>query len=250
MIADLVDDKLNLRFITRNVMSVYSTNTEYLEAFIRKLKHSEYIINKHHVLSESFISYIRKDYNIYKNIFRYIKKCRHINQDKFIEYLSYFSINHFLWLHFYQLSKEDLVLTEILMQLASDMPVVIVDYIDELPYRDKLYSLLFHVGLDNRLIIVPFKNITDAVNNSTCQCYVKSPLAVKIQSDFSNDFINYEFNTSLEYYNGLRPPIYKPDKLEIKPISYKYSLYEIFLIFLFAVKMMYVSLYNWRMRLT
>ena len=46
MIADLVDDKLKLRFITRNVMSVYSTNNEYTDDFIRKLKHSDYIIDK------------------------------------------------------------------------------------------------------------------------------------------------------------------------------------------------------------
>ena len=247
MIADLVDDKLKIRFITRNVMSVYSTNSEYTDAFIRKIKHSEYIINKQTHQSDSFISYTKKDYNIYKNILRYVKKCRYINTDKFIEYLNYFNLNHLLWMHFYQLSRDDRQLVDILMLLSSNMPVIITDYIDDLKYRYKLYSLLFHVGLDDRLIIVPFKNITDAVNNSTCQCYVKNPCTVKIQSDFSNSFINTEFNTSLEYYNGLRPKIYKQCNSAIVP-TYKYSWCELLLIFLFSIKMIYISLYNWRAR--
>ena len=247
MIADLVDDKLKIRFITRNVMSVYSTNSEYTDAFIRKLKHSEYIINKQTQQSDSFISYTKKDYNIYKNILRYVKKCRHINTDKFIEYLNYFNLNHLLWMHFYQLSRDDRQLVDTLMLLSSNMQVIITDYIDDLKYRYKLYSLLFHVGLDDRLIIVPFKNITDAVNNSTCQCYVKNPCTVKIQSDFSNNFINTEFNTSLEYYNGLRPKIYKQCNSAIVP-TYKYSWCELLLIFLFSIKMIYISLYNLRAR--
>lgn len=228
-------------------MSVYSTNSEYTDAFIRKLKHSEYIINKQTRQSDSFISYIKKDYNLYKNILRYVKKCKHINTDKFIEYLNYFGLNHLLWMHFYQLSRDDKSLVDILMLLASDMPVIIIDYIDELKYRYKLYSLLFHVGLDDRLIIVPFKNIADAVNNSTCQCYIKHPCAVKIQSDFSNNFINTEFNTSREYYNGLRPKIYKQCNSAIVP-TYRYSWCELLLIFLFSIKMIYISLYNWRAR--
>ena len=230
MIADLVDDKLKLRFITRNVMSVYSTNSEYTDSFIRRLKHSKYVINKQTEQSDSFISYVKKDYNIYKNILLYVKKDSHINDDKFVEYLNYFDLNHLLWLHFYQLSNDDNRLVEILMQLASNMPVIIIDYVDDLKYKDKLYSLLFHVGLENRLVVVPFKNIAEAVNNSTCQCYVKHPLAIKIQSGFSNDFINTEFNTSLEYYNGLRPKRYMNTDTAIIP-SYKYSWYELFLIF-------------------
>ena len=247
MIADIIDDRLKLRFITRNVMSVYSTNSEYTDAFIRKLKHSEYIINNETQKSDSFISYIKKDYNIYKNILRYVKKCKRINTDKFIEYLNYFGLNHLLWMHFYQLSRDDSSLVDILMLLASDMPVIIIDYIDELKYRQKLYSLLFHVGLDDKLIIVPFRNIADAVNNSTCQCYVKNQCAVKIQSYFSNNFINTEFNTSLEYYNGLRPKIYRQCNSAIVP-TYRYSWCELLLIFLFSIKMIYISLYNWRAR--
>ena len=248
MIADLIDDKLKLRFITRNVMSVYSTNSEYTDDFIRKLKHSNYIINKQSTSSDSFISYIKKDYNVYKNIYRFVKKHKQINTSKFIEYLNYFGLNHLLWVHFYQLGKDELSLVEILMQLSSDMPVIIIDYIDDLKYKDKLYSLLFHVGLEDRLVIVPFKNIADAVNNSTCQCYIKHLSAVKIQSDFSNDFINTEFNTSQEYYNGKRPNVYKKDNSAIVPASYRYSLYELLLILLFSIKMLFISLYNWKMR--
>ena len=150
-------------------------------------------------------------------------------------------------MHFYQLSRDDRRLVDILTLLASDMPVIITDYIDDLKYRHKLYSLLFHIGLNDRLIIVPFKNIEDAVNNSTCQCYVKHPCAVKIQSDFSNNFINTEFNTSLEYYNGLRPKIYRRCNSAIVP-TYRYSWCELLLIFLFSIKMIYISLYNWRAR--
>ena len=248
MIADLVDDKLKLRFITRNVMSVYSTNNEYTDDFIRKLKHSDYIIDKQTVNSNSFICYVKKTYNMYENIYMFVKKSKSINTDKFIDYLNYIELNHLLWLHFYQLSKDDLTLVEIIMQLATDKPFVIIDYIDNLKCKDKLYSLLFHVGLENRLVIVPFKDIKEAVNNSTCQCYIKHPLAVKIQSDFSNDFINTEFNTSLEYYNGLRPAVYRNDNSAIVPTSYKYSLYELLLILLFSLKMIYIRLHNWKMR--
>jgi hypothetical protein len=244
MIADLIDDKLKLRFITRNVMSVYSTRVEYIDAFIRKLKHSEYIIDKKATSSDSFISYNKKDYNIYKNIFRYVKKHNHINTDKFIEYLNYFNLSHLLWLHFYQLGYDDSLLVDTLMQLSSDKQVIITDYIDDIKYKDKLYSLLFHVGLENKLIIVPFKNIRDAVNNSTCQCYIKHPHAVKIQSEFSNNFINTEFNTSVEYYNGTRPFVYKHSDFIASPISYKYTFIELMSIWLFSIKMLYISLFN------
>ena len=246
MIADLIDDKLDVRLITRNVMSVYSTNSEYTDSFIRKLKHANYIIDDKKVKSDSFISYIKKDYNIYKNIFRFVNSNKHINTNKFIEYLNYFDLNHLLWVHFYQLSKDDQNLVEILMQLANDKPVVIIDYIDDTKYTDKLYSLLFHIGLEDRLIIVPHRNIKNAVNNSTCQCYVKRQDAVKIQSKFPDKFINEEFSTTYKYYTGHRPPVYMKDLNIIKPISYSYTLYEILLIMLFSIRMFYIAIYNWR----
>jgi len=246
MIADLIDDKLNIRLITRNIMSVYSTNNEYTDYFIRKLKHSDYTIDDKQVSSNSFISYVKRDYNIYKNISRFVSKNKHINNDKFTEYLNYFGLVHLLWLHFYQLSKEDLNLVEILMQLASDKPVVIIDYIDDSKYVEKLYSLLFHVGLEDRLIIVPYKDIFKAVNNATCQCYVNTPDAAKIQSRFPDNFLNETFNTTRGYYTGHRPPIYVKDSSIVKTISYTYSWYEILLIVLFSLKMLYIKLYNWR----
>lgn len=246
MIADLIDDQLDIRLITRNVMSVYSTDKEYTESFLRKIKHSEYEVEDKLVKSDSFISYIVKDYNIYKNVFRFVSSSKHIDTDKFIEYLNYFEAYHLLWLHFNQLNDDDLRLVEIVMQLASDKPVVITDYIDDSKYRDKLYPLLFHVGLEDRLIIVPSNDIKTAVNNSTCQCYVKQPNAAKIKSRFSDKFINEEFNTDLQYYTGKRPPVYVKDLNIIKPISYRYTLYELILIFLFSIKMLYITFNNWR----
>lgn len=246
MIADLIDEKLNIRLITRNVMSVYSTNNEYTDSFIRKLKHSDYKIADKPVSSSSFISYVKKDYNIYKNIFRFVSEDKRINEDRFIEYLNYFGLNHLLWLHFYQLNEEDLTLVEILMQLASDKPVVITNYIDSSKYVEKLHSLLFYVGLEDRLIIVPYKDISKAVNNTTCQCYVKRPDAAKIQSRFPDNFINEEFNTSQGYYTGHRPPVYVKYSNAIKPASYTYTVYEIILIMLFSIKMLYIQFYNWR----
>ena len=248
MIADLIDDQLDIRLITRNVMSVYSTDKEYTDAFIRKLKHSNYEVNDKLVRSDSIISYIKKDYNLYKNVFRFVKSNRHIDADKFAEYLNYFDAHHLLWLHFNQLNEDDLRLVEILMQLSSDKPFVITDYIDNSKYKEKLYPLLFHVGLEDRMIIIPHEDINSAVNNSTCQCYVKFPDTAKIQSKFSDQFINEEFKTSTHYYTGHRPPVYVKDLNIIKHASYRYTLYELILIFLFSIKMLYISFYNWRVQ--
>ena len=246
MIADLVDDKLNIRLITRNVMSVYSTDSEYTDSFIRKLKHSDYTIDDKPVSPNSFISYIKRDYNIYKNIFRFVSDDKHIDEDKFTEYLTYLDLNHLLWLHFYQLDSETLNIVEILMQLASDKPVVIINYIDGSKYVEKLFSLVFHVGLEDRLIIIPYKDIDKAVNNSTCQCYVNRPDAAKIQSRFPDNFLNETFKTTKGYYTGHHPPVYVKDSNIVKPVSYTYSVYEIVLIMLFSIKMLYIQFFNWR----
>lgn len=251
MIADLIDDKLDIRLITRNVMSVYSTNNEYTDSFIRKLKHSSYILNNtDKVSSNSIISYIVKDYNIYENIFRFVKRHKQFNYNKFVEYLSFIKMSHLLWIHFYQLDPDKLKLVELVLQLSTNKKMVITDYIDELDCRDKLYTLLFHVGLEDRLIIVPFKNIDEAVNNSTCQCYIKSLDSVKIQSRFPNEFIEKEFNVSHDYYTGLRPKVYEKNLAlaRIRPISYKYTFYEILLILLFSIRMMLIKFNNWRVQ--
>lgn len=245
MIADLVDS-CDIRLITRNVMAVYSTNNEYTDNFIRKLKHSSYIVNHKEVSSDSIISYVKKTYNVYENIYRFVKRHKDINYNKFIEYLSFLDLSHLLWLHFYQLSRSSLSIVEILLQLSTDKKIVIIDYIDDLQCRSKIYSLLFHIGLEDRLIIVPFNNIDEAVNNSTCQCYVKSLNEAKIQSRFSNEFINTEFSTSVVHYNGLRPLIYKKSSKTIRPICYRYTFYEILLIVLFSIKLFLITLDNWR----
>ena len=246
MIADLIDSQLKIRLITRNVMSVYSTNNEYTDIFLRKLKRSSYEVNGKLVSSDSFISYVNKNYNRYKNLFRFANDNKSINTDKFIEYLNFLGLHHFLWLHFCQLDNDDLSLVELLLQLSSDKPIVITDYIDTNKHKDKLYTLVFHVGLEDRLIITPHTDIVSAVNNATCQCYVKSPTAAKIQRRFPDKFINEEFNTDTKYYSGKYPTMYIKDKTIIKPTSYRYTLYELLLIFLFSLKMIYISVYNWR----
>lgn len=249
MIADLINDKLNIRLITKNVMSVYSTNSEYTDFIIRKLKHSSYTVNNDKALgSDKFISYIKKTYNIYENIFKYVSRNAEISTSRFIEYLNFLDLNHLLWLHFYQLSEQNRSVVEILMQLSTHKKVIIIDYIDHLKCKDKLYSLLFKIGLEDKLVIVPFINISDAINNSTCQCYVKSPTEIKIQSRFSEKYINYEFHREVANYVSDRPKVYIKDPNVIVPVSYRYSLYELITIFLFNVKMLLINLYNWRFR--
>lgn len=244
MIADLIHDKLKIRLITRNVMSVYSTDTRYTDSFIRTLKHSNYVVNKESVSSDSFVSYVKKNYNVYENVFLHIKHNKEFRLEKFVEYLNFFNLNHLLWVHFYQLKYDELNLIELLMQLSTTKKVVVTNYIDTYKDKDKLYTLVFHVGLEDRLIIIPFRNIVDAVNNSTCQCYVKKENVAKIQATFSNEFINSEFNTSVDYYTRKRPLIYHANKNYIVP-SYKYNVSELFLIFLYSIKMTLIALFNW-----
>lgn len=247
MIADLVNNNLKIRLITRNVMAVYSVNSDYTDAFIRTLKHSYYTVENKQIESTSFISFTVRNYNIYKNVFSYVKEIQNVDLIKFSEYLNFLDLNHLLWLHFYQLNDVQIRIVELLLQLASNHKVIITDYIDSLQeYSTKIYTLLFHVGLEDKLIIAPFTNISDAVNNSTCQCYVKTPTVAKIQSTFSSEFINSEFNSNIEYYNRSRPAIYKRNTNYLIPKSYKYSLFEMILIFLYSIKMLYIAFYNWR----
>lgn len=248
MIADLIDDTLDIRLITRNVMSVYSTNDEYTDSFIRKLKHSSYIVNHEVVSSDTIISYVKKTYNIYENIFRFVKRHKDIDENKFIEYLAYFDKTHILWAHFFELDADTLNLVEVAIQLSTLKPIVIIDDISSKKYSNKIYSLLFHVGLEDRLIIYrsPYSNVKESLNNSTCQCYVKSPLHVKIESKFPNEFLNKEFNTDIVYYNRVRPKLYSPKSSIVKLESYTYSWYEIVFIILFSIKMLFIAFNNWR----
>lgn len=248
MIADIIDNKLHIRLITRNIMSVYSTDSEYVGKFIRKLKHSKYIVNNDKTVnSDDIISYVKRTYNTHENIYRFVRRHSDIDTNKFIEYLNFIDLHHLLWLHFYQLSEQNLSIIEILLQLSTNKPIVIVDYIDGLKHKDKLYTLLFHVGLENRLIIVPFNDIDEAVNNSTCQCYIKSEDSVTVCSKFPNEYIEKEFNTSPHvYYTGLKPLLYRRSSYIIKPTSYTYTITEIVLIILFSLKMLLITFNNWR----
>lgn len=245
MIADLIDDKLNIRLITRNVMAVYSSDSNYTDEFLLKLKHSNYSVNDSILESSSIISYIKKTYNQCKNIFRFVKFNKHIDENKFIEYVNYFDIQYILWLHFYQLDNDTLSIVELLMQLASDKPIIITSYIEE-KYYTKIFSLLFHVGLEDRLIIIPFSDIKVAANNSTCQCYVKDIDRISIQSRFPEAFIQEELHISDQLYDGTRPYLYQKSEVIIKPDSYKYSISEYFLIILFSIMMLFIRFNNWR----
>lgn len=244
MIADLCSDS-DIRLITRNVMSLYSSSNEYRDSFIRKLKYSDYIVSGHRLKSDFIISYVKKDYNKYENIFRFAKRKRDINLSKFIEYLSFIDLSHVLWMHFYQLDPDTLRIVELLIQLSGNKPIIITDQIDSFSNSNRLYSLIFNVGLEDRLIIIPFSDISAAVNNSTCQCYVKSNDLVKIKPKFPNDFLNREFGTCTVYYNGVRPRLYTCDANSIMISSYRYSLFEVLLIFVFSVEMLLFSLFNW-----
>lgn len=248
MIADLIEST-DIRLITKNVMAVYSTNKEYTDHFIRRLKTHNYLVDGNPYPANAIISYVKKTYNIYENIYRFTKRHKDINFEKFVEYLNFLGLNHLLWLHFYQLSKDNLLVVEILLQLSTDKKIVIIDYIDQLECKEKLYSLLFQIGLEDRLVIVPFSDVSDAVNYSTCQCYVKSYAEAKIQSRFSEEYINNEFKTHVALYKSDRPKVYLKDNNAITPASYKYTAYELVMIFLFSLKMLLVNLNYWRLKI-
>lgn len=245
MIADLVDDNLNIRLITRNVMAVYSTDQTYVDNFLLKLKHSSYIVNNTVTRSDSIISYVKNDYNKFRNVYRFVKSKKDLDVAKFIEYISFFNLQHLLWLHFYDIDCDTISLVELIMQLSSDKPIIITSYIDS-KYYDRIFSLLFHVGLEDRLIIVPIKDVKTAANNSTCQCYIKDADKVSIHSRFPEAFIKEEFGIDDFIYTGLRPSIYHKNDIILSPVSYRYSFYEYLLIILFSIKMMFIHFTNWR----
>lgn len=248
MILDLINENLNIRLITRNVMSVYSTNKEHTDKILSLLKHSNYKVDNSDIKSsKDLIAYIIKDYNLYENLFKYISKRYNIN--KFTEYLELFNKNHLLWLRFIDLSKSDLLLVEILISLLSDKKIIILDYFDDEKFADRMISLLYNIGLTDKLIIYPCKNIQFGINNSTCQCYVKNPDAIKIQSRFEEDFIRSEFQDDSISYINVYPLVYNKHNNYLVPSSYKYSIYDLLLIFLYSIKMLYVKFYNWRVRI-
>lgn len=245
MIADLIDDKLHIRLITRNVMSVYSTDSKYTDDFILKLKHSFYTINysDKQSYSNTFIAYLVRDYNKYKNIFRYISK--YYNIKKFTEYLNFFNKNHLLWLHFSDLSDDDLCLIECLILLLSNKQIIILDYFDDRPFASQMMSLLFKIGLEDKLIIYPCKDVNFGINNSTCQCFVQSADSVKIQTRFLDHYLSEQLNSKI-HYTSYHPAIYNSTNNYIIPQKYSYTLYEIILIIMFSIKMICIKIFNWR----
>lgn len=247
MIADLIDADYNIRLITRNVMSVFSSNPNYISHLLYKIKHSKYSVdNELLVKSEDIVAYISRDYNIKENVFRYVSKRFDIN--KFSEYLSFFDKNHLLWLHFCDLSPHDRLLIEILVTLLKNKKITVLDYFDDAPFAKDLVSLLFKIGLDDRLIIYPCSNISFGLNNSTCQCYVRDRRSAKVQSRFSEEYLAEELHTLNVRYDSNKPLVYRKNDDYLVPVSYKYSLYELLLIFLFSIKMLFIKIFNWSIK--
>lgn len=244
MIFDLIDDSIEIRLITRNVMSVFSASKENTDRILRKIKHGTYLCCGEK--EKNLVAYSRKDYNIYSNIFEYVSNKSKYNTDTFAEYLNYFNLNHLLWMRFVDLRDDERCLVEILIQILSDKPIVVLDYIEKFPYKDRLCSLIYQEGLKDRIIIIPYTDIAAAVNNSTCQCYVRDLNDIKVQSKFSNAYLNTEFNTTTEYYTGKVPMLYEGCLDYLLPSSYRYQLNELFLIFLYRLYYIWILFFNWR----
>ena len=194
MIADLIEynkHRSEIRLITKNVMSVYSIKQIYTDNLIHKLKHADYLVDNKIRKSSDIISYNDKKYNMYENVYRYIISDTNYSLSRFAEYLNYFNLNHILWLHFYQIPSDDLHLVEILMTLSSNKPIIILDYIDKLSYKNKLYSLLFHIGLLDKLIIVPYTDIPDAISN--VRLMQNRMMIIKHYQDFQMNLLNKNF---------------------------------------------------------
>lgn len=249
MIADLINSDYSVRLITRNVMAVLSSDSGYTDHFAYNIKHeTRYIINNDtETDSENVVAFITRDYNSRENIFRYVTK--RFDVDKFSEYLNFFNKNHLLWLHFSDLSSSDRLLVEILIALLHNKKIIFLDYFDDAPFANDMISLLFKIGLDDRLIIYPCKDISFGINNSTCQCYVKNRAQAKIQSRFSEDYLEKELNLSSIRYDSSRPLVYHKHMYDIVPSSYKYSIYELVLIFIFNIRLLCIKAFNWSVRI-
>lgn len=248
MFVDLLDRNYKIRLITKNVLSVFSTNDNAVSDFLTTLSNAKFKVNNKDIVDScKLISNINYNYNKYENVFRYIVKQNKINKSKVIEYISFFNINYILWLSFDQVNKFELQILNVILQLSTDKPIIITDYFDDNPFKYKLYSLLFNIGLEDRLVIVPFRNISDAVSNSTCQCYVKEINDARIQTKFSVEYLNYEFKSALNYYKiSSTPCIYTNNELQLCPTNYKYTFYQLLLITFYNIKLMLLTIFNWR----
>ena len=126
--------------------------------------------------------------------------------------------------------------------------ITLLDCFDDAPFAMDLVSLLFKIGLEDRLIIYPCTNISFGLNNSTCQCYVRDMKTAKVQSRFSEEYLVEELHISGVKYDFCRPRVYRKRDNYLSPISYKYSLYELLLIFLFSIKMLFIKIFNWSLK--
>lgn len=246
MIADLVDNAIDIRLITRNVMSIFSTKDEYVYHLAYVIKHTRFLVNDEIVRSEKIVAFVDRGYNSEENIFRYVNKRFSIR--KFTEYLNFFDKNHLLWLHFSDLSKYDRLLVEILIALLHDKQIIYLDYFDDAPFAHDLISLLFEIGLEDKLIIYPCRDVAFGVSNSTCQCYAKSYESAKIQSRFSEEYLAEELSNPDIEYTASRPCVYIKHGDYLIPKSYHYSLQEILLIFLFSIKLLCIKAFNWSIK--
>lgn len=245
MIFDLINSDYKVRLVTKNVLSVFSKNKSYTDKFISTLRNGTFKLNGSIKTSETIISYNTYNDNIYENVSNFIDRYTS-NSKKVHEYISSFNLNHILWLRLKDLSTDEYNLLKLFLQLASDKPIIITNYIEKNKYKDKIYSLLLRVGLEDKIIIVPFSDVKEAVSVSTSQCYVKSKKDVKILSKFPNEFLNVEFKTHLNYYKNNNIKFYiKSNNNDITPNKYKYSLYEILNIIIYRLKMFIISCICW-----
>lgn len=246
MIADLINNKYPIRLITHNVMSVFSPSQKYLEEFLSTLKSSKYLKCGCTVSANSFICY---DINIpSKYISTYLILAKYSNNlAKALEYISYLNLNYTLWTRWFQLSPDDILAIITVIKLVSSKEVILLDYIDHHPLKDKLYSLAYHTGLSDKLIIIPFKSITEAVNHSTCQCYIKPGIGVKVLPKFSNEFLNNEFNTSCMYYKFTNIKQYRREHFTLAPAGIKYTFIDLIAIVLGTLNLIFTKyLLYWR----
>ena len=246
MIADLINDKYNIRLITTNVMSIFSSSNNTLNEFISALKSSTYSVNDSIKSADSLVCYKLSEINKFESVSSIIAKLAS-DKNKAIEYISYLNLNYILWMKWYQLSSIDLLAITTILKLVSRKDIIILDTIDTHPLKDKLYSLSFQVGLSDKLVIIPFTSIIEAVNHSTCQCYIKPNVGSKILTRFSNEFLNQEFSTSINYYYSDQPKKYIKEESCLAPASQRYSIYDLLLIYLYSIKLLFIKFTSyWR----
>lgn len=246
MIADLINDTYKVRLITKNVMSVFSSSKSDLDEFLTLLHSSNYIVNGLVKSADNILCYKLPNINKFECVYHILEK-HTSNLSKSIEYISYLGLNHILWIKWHHLSDSDLLAVSTVIRLMSERKIILIDCIESHQLRDKLYSIAYNIGIADKLVIIPYTSVFEAVNNSTCQCYFKHDFGAKIISKFSNEFLNKEFNTSVNYYHTSKPKVYCNTSAVLAPTSYKYSAYDLILIYLYSIKILFLNLItHWR----